>query len=126
MKRPWISADPAEVPSPKLASDEELERFHRAYYLPLVWRATWKHGLPKEDAKELVQEAFLLALEKLRSDGNPRAWLLRVVDLLATNHRRKLLRRALLLARWCSENDGSSKDGAEERRQERSVGENDY
>jgi DNA-directed RNA polymerase specialized sigma24 family protein len=79
---------------------EELESFHRDFFLPLVWRVTWKHGITKEDAKDIVQEAFLLALGKLDTGGNPRAWLTRVVDNLSVNHMRKLYRRTRLTMRW--------------------------
>ena len=82
------------------ASPEEMERFHRDLFLPLVWRATWKHGLPKEDARDIVQDAFVLALTKLRTDGNVRAWLTQVVDNLVANHVRKCARRSGLAARW--------------------------
>lgn len=77
-----------------------LEEFHRQYFLPLVWRATYKHGLSKEDAKDVVQEAFIVAIAKLRPDGNPRAWLNQVVDHLSINHQRKANRRAHLAAQW--------------------------
>jgi DNA-directed RNA polymerase specialized sigma24 family protein len=82
------------------ASWAELEEFHREFFLPLVWRATYKRGLSKEDAKDVVQEAFVVAMAKLRSDGNPRRWLNRVVDHLCANHQRKVNRRAHLAARW--------------------------
>src|SRR5262249_27116108 len=82
------------------ASWAALEGFHRDYFLPLVWRATYRHSLSKEDAKDIVQEAFLLALTKIRADGNPRAWLNQVVDNLCTNYQRKEFRRAYLGARW--------------------------
>jgi DNA-directed RNA polymerase specialized sigma24 family protein len=82
------------------ASWADLEDFHRQFFLPLVWRATYKHGLSKEDAKDVVQEAFVLAIVKLRSDGNPRAWLQQVVDHLSANHQRKANRRAHLAAKW--------------------------
>ena len=82
------------------ASPAELEEFHRRLFLPLVRRAAWKHGLSKEDARDVVQEAFLLALVKLRADGNPRAWLTRVVDHLSANFQRKTARRAHLTAKW--------------------------
>ena len=90
-------------PSPALSAvptPEELEDFHRRFFLPLVRRATWKHGLSKEDARDIVQEAFLLAVVKLRTDGNPQAWLTRVVDHLSSNFHRKGIRRAVLTARW--------------------------
>jgi len=83
-----------------LASGPQLEEFHRRLFLALVWRSTWKHGLSKEDAEDVVQEAFRLAVQKLRADGNARAWLIRVVDHLSVNHQRKTLRRARLAAVW--------------------------
>ena len=84
----------------RLVSYPELEEFHRAYFLPLVRRATWRYGLTKEDARDVVQEAFLLAVVKLRAEGNPKAWLTRVVDHLSLNLRRKDQRHAALGARW--------------------------
>lgn len=94
--------------SPKVAapgarvrmSDPELEAFYRVVFLPLVRRATWKHGLSKEDASDIVQDAFLLALDRLDSAGNPKAWLVQVVDHLAHNLQRKVARRAQLSHRW--------------------------
>ena len=81
-------------------SDAELEAFYRSIYLPLVRRATWKHRLVREDARDIVQDAFVLALTKLRPTGNPRAWLIQVVDHLSINYRRRLIRRASLAERW--------------------------
>jgi DNA-directed RNA polymerase specialized sigma24 family protein len=81
-------------------SDLQLDLFYRRVFLPLVRRATWKHRLPKEDACDLVQDAFVLALSKLDGAKNPHAWLVQVVDHLALNHRRKTLRRAALVQRW--------------------------
>jgi DNA-directed RNA polymerase specialized sigma24 family protein len=81
-------------------SDNELELFYRRVFLPLVRRATWKHRLPKEDACDVVQDAFVLALSKLDGSKNPSAWLIQVVDHLALNHRRKAVRRAALSQRW--------------------------
>lgn len=91
---------PARVSVSPAATSEELEEFHRNLFLPLVRRATWKHGLSKEDARDLVQDAFVLAIGKLRPEGNPRAWLTRVVDNLATNLQRKYCRRARLAEIW--------------------------
>ena len=88
------------VRSAQPASWAELEEFHRQFFLPLVWRASYRHGLSKEDAKDVVQEAFVLAVVKLRSDGNPRAWLNQVVDHLSTNLQRKANRRAHLAEKW--------------------------
>ncbi len=78
----------------------ELEGFYRQLFLPLVRRATWKHGLSKEDARDIVQDAFVLAVVKLKVGGNARAWLASTVDNLAVNLRRKGARRARLEARW--------------------------
>jgi len=47
-----------------------------------------------------VQDAFLIALEKMDSARSPEAWILQVVDYLALNHRRKTTRRARLLSKW--------------------------
>lgn len=81
-------------------SNADLEAFYRSVYRPLVRRATWKHGLALEDARDIVQDAFVLALTRLKSDGNPRAWLIQVVDNLALNYRRRSLRRSQLAHRW--------------------------
>ncbi len=81
-------------------AEADLDVFYRQTFLPLVRRATWKHGLSKEDARDIVQDAFLLAIVKIDSAGNPRAWLIQVVDLLSINHQRKAARRAQLAARW--------------------------
>jgi DNA-directed RNA polymerase specialized sigma24 family protein len=80
--------------------EADLETFYRQVFMPLVRRATWKHGLSKEDAADIVQDAFLLALGKLDSSRNPKAWLVQVVDLMAINHQRKTNRRARLALRW--------------------------
>ena len=81
-------------------SDEELERFYRQIYLPLVRRATWKHRLVREDARDIVQDAFVLALTRLKPTGNPKAWLVQVVDHLSVNYRRRATRRANLTTKW--------------------------
>ena len=88
-------------------SDVQLEQFYRRVFLPLVRRATWKHHLTKEDARDVVQDAFVLALSKLDSSKNPNAWLVQVVDHLALNHRRKAVRRAALAQRWQPRNPTS-------------------
>src|SRR5262249_55932204 len=82
------------------ATPAELEAFYRGVFMPLVRRATWTHGLEKEDARDVVQEAFLIALAKIDAERNPKAWLIQVVDNLALNHKRKQLRRIQLTAKW--------------------------
>jgi DNA-directed RNA polymerase specialized sigma24 family protein len=84
----------------QLVPPEALEEFYRRLFMPLVRRASWKHGLSKEDARDIVQEAFLLAVSKMDPNGNPQAWLAGVVDRLALGFRRKRARRAYLTARW--------------------------
>jgi DNA-directed RNA polymerase specialized sigma24 family protein len=82
------------------ATPAELEVFYRELFMPLVRRATWTHGLEKEDARDIVQEAFVLALAKIDAHGNPKAWLIQVVDNLCINLVRKAARRARLAAKW--------------------------
>ena len=85
---------------PAVADPAQLDEFYRQYFLPLVRRATWKHRLQKEDARDVVQEAFLVALVKLDPRRNPKAWLIQVVDHLSINFQRKVVRRAKLVSRW--------------------------
>lgn len=93
--------------------EADLAVFYEDVFLPLVRRATWRHGLSKEDARDIVQDAFLVAIEKIDSARNPKAWLIQVVDHLALNYRRKLQRRARLVAKWegREEQTGSSDSG---------------
>jgi DNA-directed RNA polymerase specialized sigma24 family protein len=91
----------------------ELEGFYRQLFLPLVRRATWRHGLSKEDARDVVQDAFVLAVVKLKAGGNARAWLMSTVDNLATNLRRKGARRARLEKHWLNPLDESEVPGAD-------------
>ena len=83
-------------------SEADMEAFYRQIFMPLVRRATWKHGLSKDDARDIVQDAFVLAIPRIDSTGNPRAWLIQVVDHLALYHQRKSARRARLAERWIS------------------------
>jgi DNA-directed RNA polymerase specialized sigma24 family protein len=85
---------------PLLSAPERFDEFYRQYFLPLVRRATWKHRLEKEDARDVVQEAFLVALVKLDPGRNPKAWLIQVVDHLSVNFQRKVVRRAKLVTKW--------------------------
>ena len=55
-----------------------------------------------EDAGDVVQDAFVVAVGKLDPAKNPKAWLYQVVDHLAVNHQRKVIRRARLVAQWNS------------------------
>jgi len=97
-------------------SEAQLDAFYRDVFLPLVRRATWKHRLSKEDASDLVQDAFVLALEKLDCAKNPKAWLVQVVDHLALNLNRKVIRRTKLTSLWASRcgNNPCSLEASEE------------
>lgn len=90
----------ASVSTPMLSDPARFDEFYRRYFLPLVRRATWKHRLEKEDARDVVQEAFMVALVKLDPQRNPKAWLIQVVDHLSINFQRKVIRRAKLVSRW--------------------------
>ena len=91
-----IGAKTRRTPMP----EADLAAFYEQVYLPLVRRATWRHRLPAEDARDIVQDAFVLAIEKIDACGNPNAWLIQVVDHLCLNHSRKTLRRLHLAAKW--------------------------
>lgn len=78
----------------------ELEDFYRRFFLPLARRAVRRYGVSMEDAGDIVQDTFILALAKLDLSRNPKAWLYQVVDHLALNWQRKIQRRAGLLERW--------------------------
>jgi DNA-directed RNA polymerase specialized sigma24 family protein len=86
--------------SPLAPARGELEDFYRLFFLPLVRRGVRKHRLSFEDAGDIVQDAFVLAVGKLDPARNPKAWLYQVVDHLAVNFQRKTIRRAKLVARW--------------------------
>src|SRR5690242_3854829 len=83
-----------------LLDASEIEAFYRELFLPLVRRAIRRHGLSNEDARDVVQEAFVVALAKMENEGNAAAWLKQVVDFLAVNLKRTASRRAGLLAKW--------------------------
>lgn len=81
-------------------SAAQFDEFHKRLFLPLVRRAMWRHRLSGEDARDIVQEAFLLALGKLKPGGDPACWFIKVVDHLCVNLRRKAARRSGLQALW--------------------------
>jgi RNA polymerase sigma factor (sigma-70 family) len=86
---------------PRPLTPEELDDFYRRYYRGLIRYLTSRHRLSKEDAADIAQEVFLLAIEKLDpKGGNPKAWLTEVANRLAANLRNKTARRADLLERW--------------------------
>jgi len=117
----------AEVPnsSPLLSDPALFDDFYRRYFLPLVRRATWKHRLEKEDARDVVQEAFIVALVKLDPQRNPKAWLIQVVDHLSINFQRKLVRRAKLVSKWSPSEAGLAAGGEIDEMAERYDGNSD-
>jgi len=94
-----------------LSDPARFDEFYRRYFLPLVRRAAWKHHLAKEDARDIVQEAFLVALLKLDPQRNPKAWLVQVVDHLSANFQRKVVRRAKLVSTWSPAGVGLASGG---------------
>jgi DNA-directed RNA polymerase specialized sigma24 family protein len=82
------------------AAAAAFDAIYRAFFVRLVRRASWRFRLSKEDASEVVQDAFMVALTKLDTDGDPGPWLCKTVDLLAVNWSRKASRRARLMAQW--------------------------
>lgn len=110
-----LAAEVAGV-APLHADPAKFDEFYRKYFLPLVRRSTWKHGLDKEDARDVVQEAFILALAKLDHRRNPKAWLIQVVDHLSSNYQRKIFRRAKLISKW-SRMDSDTAESAERLRE---------
>jgi DNA-directed RNA polymerase specialized sigma24 family protein len=74
--------------------------FYREMFAPLVRRARLKHGLCGEDSRDVVQETFARAIDKMPSNADAALWLVRTVDRLAWNLKRKRARRAHLLTNW--------------------------
>ncbi len=93
------------------ASDAVFDSIYRAFFLRLVRRVICRYGLREQDALEVVQDAFVVALSKLDTTGEPGPWLYKTVDNLALNLRQKTGRRAWLLTRW------SPTEAAEENRE---------
>jgi len=87
----------------------EIEAFFHEFFRPLVRRAVRRHHLSTEDARDVVQEAFVVALTKMGPEGNAAAWLKQVVDFLAINLNRTRLRRAELLRRWVTSSPQSQR-----------------
>lgn len=86
------------------ASDElrfkELNGSYAILFKELAIEVRWKHRLPPEDAEDVVQEAFVVLLERTGPLKDTRAWLEGVVERLVLNFNRKRGRRATLLAYW--------------------------
>lgn len=97
------SIPPAQTPGLKqdcAVNPDAVDRLYRGFFLRLVRRVEWRFRLTREDAIEVVQDAFVLALTRLDEERNPKSWIYAVVDRLAANWKRKVIRRTLLLARW--------------------------
>jgi DNA-directed RNA polymerase specialized sigma24 family protein len=113
--RPSRAPGKAESGEAKLRmSSVELDVFYRKITLPLLRRARWRHHLSREDAWDIVQDAFLLAIEKIDSARNPNAWIIQVLDHLALNHNRKIARRMRLRAQWEPRKREATRAGSDE------------
>jgi DNA-directed RNA polymerase specialized sigma24 family protein len=91
----------------------QVEASYQKLSAELARRARWKHRLSKEDAKDIVQEAFSIAVVKMVSVRNARAWLEGIVDRLAVNFRRTGERRARLLKLWGPRPEDQQEEGEE-------------
>jgi DNA-directed RNA polymerase specialized sigma24 family protein len=60
----------------------------------------------------VVQDAFIVAIAKLDTGGDPGPWLCKTVDQIAVNWSRKTSRRARLMARW-GRTDPATEESAE-------------
>lgn len=99
-QRPRAPSEGSARGASKPVRRSRIEACYRRLRKGLLRRAKWKHGLSEEDASDVVQQAFIVALGKMGSVVNTQAWLERVVDGLAVNLRRTGARRAKLLAFW--------------------------
>ncbi len=91
----------------------DIEILYRKLSGELARRARHKHGLSKEDASDVVQDAFVLALVKIQAEGNARGWFMHVVDRLAVNLLRTAMRRRELLVRWAPRGKHAEGDAEE-------------
>src|SRR5260370_37713524 len=71
------------------ASDAAFDSIYRAFFLRLMRRVISRYGLRQEDAVEVVQDAFVVALAKMDTAGEPGPWLYKTVDNPALNLQRK-------------------------------------
>ena len=80
--------------------DRAFDRVYRAFFVRLVHHAMRRFRISEEDCRDVVQDAFLVALAKVDTEQNFTYWLFRTVDNLGSNWRRKVARRAVLTAKW--------------------------
>ena len=83
-------------------SDEAWSEFHRRYYLALLRYAASRTACP-DDADEIVQQAYLRIARHVKSFTDAAdfwRWLLCVVRCAAADHRRGVVRRAILLEKF--------------------------
>lgn len=97
-------------PAARHVSLERIEALYKELSGLLMRYASWRHGLSREDSGDMVQQVFVIALEKMESEKNAKTWLIRVLDGLAANQHRTAARRSALLERWgerdrCSETE---------------------
>jgi DNA-directed RNA polymerase specialized sigma24 family protein len=80
--------------------DRAFDRIYRAFFVRLVHHAMRRFRISEEDCRDVVQDAFLVALAKVDTERNLTCWLFRTVDNLGSNWKRKVARRARLTAEW--------------------------
>jgi DNA-directed RNA polymerase specialized sigma24 family protein len=78
----------------------EVEAQYQNLGKELLRRARYKYRVSREDAGDLVQQAFVIFWVKFPTVKDARPWLVAVVDRLALNLVRTGKRRANLLARF--------------------------
>ncbi|MGH9400017.1 MAG: RNA polymerase sigma factor [Thermoanaerobaculia bacterium] len=95
-------SDQAPTAGPDLPTElsPEVEALYRQLFEMLVRYARCRHRLQSEDARDVVQDAFIVLIDKIESVRNAPAWLRGVVDGIAINRVRTRQRRADALVRW--------------------------
>ncbi len=76
---------------PKI-SEGYIEQLYSESFTRLVNHVRRRHRLPREAAEELVQDAFLLACDRLQDEKTALCWLLKVIENFARNRWRKEVR----------------------------------
>jgi RNA polymerase sigma-70 factor (ECF subfamily) len=113
-EEPGTSRDQARGSAP------DFRAVYDAYYGPVLrYAARW---LGDEDlAHDLAQETFVRFLESSVAAAEARPWLFRVITNLVRDERRRVHRRARLLARWLPARTATHSSAAEVSLAERAV-----
>jgi RNA polymerase sigma-70 factor (ECF subfamily) len=82
--------------------DEAWHEFHRRYYVALLRYAASRTACP-DDAPEIIQQAYLRIARHIKPFANETdflCWLTCVIRCVAMDHRRGIVRRAVLLEKF--------------------------